>query len=488
MKNLSDILFGCKIKQIEGNDFLGIDSLHIDSRKVVASSLFIAVNGYTVNGHDFVAKAVDNGAIALVVQVGEKLPELSKEVCVVWVEDSQEAVAIIASNFYDNPSKKLKLVGVTGTNGKTTVATLLHGFFTKLGYEVGLVSTVKNLIGKSILPSTHTTPDAISFQKLLADMVDSGCEFCFMEVSSHAIHQKRTAATHFVGGIFTNISHDHLDYHKTFKEYIRVKKQFFDELPKSAFALSNADDSNGSVMLQNTRATKKYYGIKYPADYKCKVLENTFMGLMLQCNGIEYFSPFIGHFNAFNLTAVAATANCLGVDMEQALMVVSSLEPVEGRFQHHITPSKVNIIVDYAHTPDALENVLDTVNAIRTKNETLITIIGCGGDRDKLKRPLMAKVAVEKSDTTILTSDNPRTEKPSAIINDMKAGVPGEFFMRYTVQEDRAEAIKSAVLTAKEGDIILIAGKGHETYQDIQGVKHHFNDLEIAIDMAKLIK
>tara|TARA_R110001592_G_scaffold307299_2_gene580720 strand:- start:243679 stop:245145 length:1467 start_codon:yes stop_codon:yes gene_type:complete len=487
LKTLSDILFGCKIKQIVGNDFLGIDSIHIDSRAVVASSLFIAVKGYTVNGHDYVAKAVDNGAVALVVQVGETLPDISKDVCIVWVEDSQEAVANIASNFYDNPSKKLKLVGITGTNGKTTVATLLHGFFSKMGYQVGLVSTVKNLIGKTELPSTHTTPDAISFQKLLADMVDAGCEFCFMEVSSHAIHQKRTAATHFTGGVFTNISHDHLDYHKTFKEYIRVKKQFFDELPKSAFALSNADDSNGSVMLQNTRATKKYYGIKYPSDYKCKVLENTFLGLVLQCNGIEYFSPFIGHFNAFNLTAVVATANCLGVDLEQALMVVSSLSPVEGRFQHHVANAKVNVIVDYAHTPDALENVLNTINAIRTKNETLTTIIGCGGDRDKLKRPLMAKVAVELSDKTILTSDNPRTEVPSAIINDMKAGVPGEFFMRYTVQEDRAEAIKLAMLSAQSGDIVLIAGKGHETYQDIQGVKHPFNDLEIAINMAKLI-
>jgi UDP-N-acetylmuramoyl-L-alanyl-D-glutamate--2,6-diaminopimelate ligase len=487
LKALSDILFGCKIKQIQGNDFLGIDSIHIDSRNVVASSLFIAVKGYTVNGHDYVEKAVENGALALVVQVGETLPELDKDVCIVWVEDSQEAVANIASNFYDNPSKKLKLVGVTGTNGKTTVATLLHSFFSKMGYQVGLVSTVRNLIGKTPLPSTHTTPDAISFQKLLADMVDAGCEFCFMEVSSHAIHQKRTAATHFVGGIFTNISHDHLDYHKTFKEYIRVKKQFFDELPKSAFALSNADDSNGAVMLQNTRATKKYYGIKYPADYKCKVLENTFMGLVLQCNGVEYFSPFIGRFNALNLTAVVATANCLGVDLEQALMVVSSLAPVDGRFQHQVTAGKINVIVDYAHTPDALENVLKTVNDIRTNNETLTTIIGCGGDRDKLKRPLMAKVAVELSDRTILTSDNPRTEVPASIINDMKEGVPGEHFMRYSVQEDRAEAIKSAMLAAKEGDIVLIAGKGHETYQDIQGVKHPFNDLEIAMNLAKLI-
>ena len=487
MKALSDILFGCKIKQIEGNDFLGIDSIHIDSRAVVASSLFIAVKGYTVNGHDFVAKAVENGAIALVVQVGETLPEFDKEVCIVWVEDSQEAVANIASNFYDTPSKKLKLVGVTGTNGKTTVATLLHGFFTKMGYQVGLVSTVRNLIGTTALPSTHTTPDAISFQKLLADMVDAGCEFCFMEVSSHAIHQKRTAATHFVGGVFTNISHDHLDYHKTFKEYIRVKKQFFDELPKAAFALSNADDNNGAVMLQNTRANKKFYGIKYPADYKCKVLENTFMGLVLQCNGIEFMSQFIGKFNAFNLTAVVGTAHCLGVDLEQALMVVSSLAPVDGRFHHHVTKAKVNVIVDYAHTPDALENVLKTINDIRTKNETLTTIVGCGGDRDKLKRPLMAKVAVELSDKTILTSDNPRTENPSSIIKDMKEGVPGEYFMRYTVQEDRMEAIKAAMLAAKEGDIVLIAGKGHETYQDIQGVKHPFNDLEIAINMAKLI-
>lgn len=487
MKKLSDILFGCKIKRIDGDDHLGIDSIHMDSRSVTASSLFIAVNGYTVNGHAYIANAVKSGAVAVVAQIGEEVPELDKNICVIWVEDSQEAVAHIAANFYGNPSKLLKLVGVTGTNGKTTVATLLHSFFTKLGYQVGLISTVRNVIGKVGLPSTHTTPDAISFQKLLAEMVLAGCEYCFMEVSSHAIHQNRIAATQFAGGVFTNITHDHLDYHKTFKEYIRVKKLFFDNLPKSAFALSNADDANGTVMLQNTRAKKLFYGIKFPADFKCKVLENTFLGLVLQCNGVEYFSPFIGKFNAYNLTAVVAVANALGHDLEQSLMVASSLAPVDGRFQHHVTSSKVNIIVDYAHTPDALSNVLETINDIRTKNEVLTTIIGCGGDRDKLKRPLMAKTAVELSDKVILTSDNPRSEDPTAIINDMKEGVPGEHFMKYGTQPDRAEAIKTAMLTANEGDIILIAGKGHETYQEIKGVKHPFNDLEIAINLAKLI-
>lgn len=487
MKNLSDILFGSKIKRIDGDDHLGIASVQTDSRLVRASSLFVAINGFTVNGHDFIQNAIDNGALAIVAQMGEVLPQLSKEICVIWVENSQEALAHIAANFYDNPSKKIKLIGVTGTNGKTTVATLLHSFFTAFGYQVGLLSTVKNLIGKTVLEAKHTTPDAISFQKLLAEMVDAGCEYCFMEVSSHAIHQHRVAATHFTGGLFTNISHDHLDYHKTFKEYITVKKAFFDALPKSAFAISNADDANGQVMLQNTRAKKYYYGLKNAADYKCKVLENTFLGLVLQCNGVEYFSSFIGLFNAYNLTAVIATANCLGKDLEQSLMVVSSLKPVEGRFQHYVTAGNVNLIVDYAHTPDALANVLETINAIRTKNENLTSIIGCGGDRDKLKRPLMAKTAVELSDKVILTSDNPRSEDPQAIINDMKEGVPGEHFMRYSTQTDRAEAIKTAILSAKAGDIILIAGKGHENYQEIKGVKHPFNDLEIAINLAKLV-
>lgn len=487
MKNLSDILFGSKIKRIDGDDHLGIASVQTDSRLVKASALFVAVKGFTVNGHDYAQKAIDNGALAIVAQLGETLPVLSKNVCVVWVENSQEALAHIAANFYDNPSKKIKLIGVTGTNGKTTVATLLHSFFTKLGYQVGLLSTVKNLIGKTEIVATHTTPDAISFQKLLAEMVDAGCEYCFMEVSSHAIHQHRVAATHFTGGMFTNISHDHLDYHKTFKEYISVKKAFFDALPKSAFALSNADDANGQVMLQNTRAKKYYYGLKNAADYKCKVLENTFLGLVLQCNGLEYYSSFIGLFNAYNLTAVAAAAHCLGQDLEQSLMVVSSLKPVDGRFQHYVTNADVNVIVDYAHTPDALANVLETINAIRTKNETLTSIVGCGGDRDKLKRPLMAKTAVELSDKVILTSDNPRSEEPQAIIDDMKAGVSGEHFMRYSTQTDRAEAIKAAILSAKPGDIILIAGKGHETYQEIKGVKHPFNDLEIAINLSKLV-
>jgi UDP-N-acetylmuramoyl-L-alanyl-D-glutamate--2,6-diaminopimelate ligase len=399
------------------------------------------------------------------------------------VKDSSEALAKMASNFYDRPSAKLKLVGVTGTNGKTTTTTLLHKLYTKLGYHCGLLSTVVNRIGDREIPSTHTTPDPVSLNALLAEMVADGCSHCFMEVSSHAVHQKRIGGLDFTGAVFTNITHDHLDYHKTFAEYIRVKKSYFDGLNSNAFALTNADDKNGMVMLQNTAAQKHTYALKSPADFKVKVLENQFSGLVLSLNGIEVWTRLIGDFNAYNLLAVFAVSQLLGDDATEVMTVISQLESVEGRFEYLKSEGGITAIVDYAHTPDALENVLKTIANIRTKNETVITVVGCGGDRDRAKRPQMVEIACEMSDKVILTSDNPRSEDPMDILNEMEAGVPGLHFKKVLSIVDRAQAIKTAVSMAEKGDIILIAGKGHEKYQEIKGVKHDFDDLQITREM-----
>ena len=487
MKKLQDILFGSRVKKITGNPHLAIESLHEDSRSVKKSSLFVAIDGTQVDGHKFIASAIEKGAAAIVLEQGRLPNDIDDNVCYVEVENTSESLGYIASNFYDNPSEKLKLVGITGTNGKTTVATLCFELFKSLGYPVGLVSTIQNKINNQIIDATHTTPNAIALNALLQQMVQAGCEFCFMEVSSHAVHQNRVAGVKFTGGVFTNISRDHLDYHKTFNEYIKAKKKFFDDLPSSAFALSNADDANGEVMLQNTVANKLYYAMKRPADFKVKVLENAFHGMRLELNNQDFHTPLVGSFNAYNLNAVFGIASLLGQDKEQVLMAMSLLKPVNGRFQHYTNERGAVVVVDYAHTPDALENVLKTIGQIRGGNEKLITVVGCGGNRDKGKRPEMAKVAVTYSDKTIFTSDNPRNENPDDIIDDMKAGVSGEYFMKYTTQRDRMEAIKQALLEAQASDIVLIAGKGHENYQEINGERHHFDDLETAINLSKLI-
>ncbi len=414
--------------------------------------------------------------------------EVPADVTIIVTENTSKSLALAATNFYDHPSKKLKLVGVTGTNGKTTTTTLLFNLYTKLGFHCGLLSTVVNKIGDQAIASTHTTPDPVSLNALLAQMVEDGCSHCFMEVSSHAVHQHRVTGLDFAGGVFTNITHDHLDYHKTFAEYINVKKAFFDHLSADAFALTNVDDKNGMVMLQNTKAEKHTYALKSPADFKVKVIENQFSGLVLNMNGVELWTRLIGDFNAYNLLAVFAVSQLLGEDTTEVMTVLSNLESVEGRFEYFQSTSGITAIVDYAHTPDALENVLKTVANIRTKNETVYTVVGCGGDRDKAKRPQMAAIACEMSDKVILTSDNPRSEDPAVILDEMMAGVEGQHFKKTLSILDREQAIKTAVSMAEKGDIILIAGKGHEKYQEIKGVKHDFDDMQITIDLFKKLE
>lgn len=486
MKLLRDILYGCRIVEVHGNTHVAIENIYFDSRKVQKLSCFVAVAGTLADGHHYIDLAIEKGAAAIVC---EELPEkLADNITYVKVQNSAKALGEMAANFYDNPSTELKVVGVTGTNGKTTIATLLYELFIQLGFKVGLISTVENKIHRKVIPSTHTTPDAVSLQALLKDMVDEGCQYAFMEVSSHAVDQGRIAGLAFVGGIFTNISHDHLDYHKTFSNYIAAKKGFFDGLGKGTFAISNIDDANGAVMLQNTKANKRFYGLKRPCDYKVKLIENLLTGLQLEINGQELHCRLIGKFNAYNLAAIYAAAIELGQDSLQVLTAISLLGPVAGRFQYVKTASGITVIIDYAHTPDALKNVLKTINDTRTKNEQIFCLVGCGGDRDKTKRPEMARIACELSDKVIFTSDNPRTEDPKAIINDMKAGVEPQHFMRYTVVEDRAEAIKSALIQANENDVILIAGKGHETYQEINGVKHPFDDALVVKETLNLLK
>ena len=486
MPKLQDILYKVAIRSVKGDLSISVSDLQIDSRKIQKGSAFIAIRG-GLDGHQFIEKAIESGATSVVC---EKLPAtLHDEVVYVQVENSAVAAGEMAHNFYDHPSEKIRLVGVTGTNGKTTVATLLFKLFTSLGSKAGLISTVQNQIGNEVVPATHTTPDAISLNALLKQMVDEGCTHVFMEVSSHAIHQNRIAGLKYAGGLFTNITHDHLDYHQTFDEYIRVKKLFFDSLPSSGFAISNADDKRGAVMLQNTSARKYLYSLRTVADFKGKILENNLVGLVMVINDQEVHFRLIGEFNAYNLLAVYGAAVCLGEDKHEVLKQLSVLTGAEGRFDYSVSPKQHVIgIVDYAHTPDALLNVLATIKNLRKGHEQIITVVGCGGDRDKTKRPIMGAVACEHSDRVIFTSDNPRSEDPEQIIRDMEQGLPAAAKRKYISITDRKEAIKSAVSLSKPEDIVLIAGKGHEKYQDIKGVKHHFDDKEVLEEMFKLFE
>lgn len=483
MKNLKDILFGVSIESVFGSTDLNIASIDFDSRKIDDQSLFVAIKGSTVDGHAFIDEVISKGVRAIIC---EDLPAKRKDNCTyVVVKDSNEALAILAANFYDNPSKKLKLIGITGTNGKTTIATLLFNLFKNAGYKVGLLSTVKIVINEQEFPATHTTPDSVTINDYMNQMARANVEYCFMEVSSHGIDQKRTAGLYFTGGIFTNLSHDHLDYHSSFAEYRDTKKKFFDELPKSAFALINIDDKNGKIMLQNAKAKKYTYALKTVADYKAKILENQLGGLLLSINNNEVWTKLIGNFNAYNLLAIYATADLLGIEEIENLRLLSELESVSGRFQYLISDIGITAIVDYAHTPDALKNVLETINAIRTYNEKVITVVGCGGDRDKTKRPKMAHIASELSNQAIFTSDNPRSEDPQAIIEDMEAGVQPQNLKKTISIVDRKQAIKTASKLAEKGDIVLIAGKGHETYQEIKGVRTDFDDFAIVKDILQ---
>ncbi|MCG8892389.1 UDP-N-acetylmuramoyl-L-alanyl-D-glutamate--2,6-diaminopimelate ligase [Tenacibaculum finnmarkense] len=476
MKKLKDILYKVSVNKIYGTIQASINEVVFDSRLVQKNDVFIAQKGGTVDGHQFIEKAIDLGATVIVCQ---DIPSDKKQdITYVEVTDSDATLAIMAANFYDNPSKKLQLVGITGTNGKTTIASLLYQLFKKAGHKVGLLSTVKIMVDDKEHKATHTTPNSLAINKYLSLMIDAGVTHCFMEVSSHGIHQKRTEGLHFVGGVFTNLSHDHLDYHKTFAEYRDVKKSFFDVLPKSAFALVNIDDKNGQIMLQNTKAKKQTYALKTLADFKGKVLEKRFSGSLLYINTVEVWTKLIGEFNASNLLAIFGVANLLGLEKLETLRLISDLESVSGRFEYVISGDGVTAVVDYAHTPDALKNVLQTINDIRTDTQNIFTVVGCGGDRDTTKRPKMALIAAQLSSQAIFTSDNPRTENPQLIIDQMEAGVSAKNYKKTLSVLNRKQAIKTACKLAKTGDIILIAGKGHEDYQEINGVKHHFDDLE----------
>jgi len=473
---LNDILKDVAVVKITGSSVsITVDALQIDSRAVQTGDAFIAVRGTVNDGHKYIATCIDKGARVIIC---ETLPEeTNTTVTYVQVENSAKALGQIASNFYGRPSSMLKVIGVTGTNGKTSTVTLLYRLFRALGKNAGLLSTVENQINGEVIPSTHTTPDAIHLNELMKKMVDSNCEYCFMEVSSHAVDQSRISGIEFTGGIFTNITHDHLDYHKTFDNYLKAKKRFFDELPASAFALTNIDDRNGAVMQQNTKAHGYSYALRSAADFKAKIIDNNVRGLELDINGLNMFTRLIGEFNAYNILTVYATAILLGIDKMDCLTQLSAIAPPEGRFDQ-IVSAKENItgIIDYAHTPDALKNVLHTINAIRTGNESLISVVGCGGDRDAAKRPIMAQVAAHLSDKCILTSDNPRSEDPNEIIHQMNEGVTITDRKKVLSITDRKEAIKTACMMAKPGDIILVAGKGHEKYQEINGVKYDFDD------------
>ncbi len=486
MKFLKDILYKVNLTEVIGSTNVAITAISFDSRKIEKNSLFIAVRGTQSDGHKFIEMTITSGVSAVIC---EEFPnEINKNITYIKVKDSSFALGIIASNFYDNPSEKIKLVGVTGTNGKTTTVTLLFNLFRKLGYNVGLLSTVKNQINNQVLESVHTTPDAIQLNYLLSEMIKNNCTHCFMEVSSHAVVQNRIGGVHFTGAVFTNITHDHLDYHKTFAEYIKAKKTFFDNLSNNAFALTNRDDTNGNLMLQNSKAIRKTYSLRSISDFKCKIIENQITGLHLNMDNQEVWTKLIGSFNAYNLLAVYGTAMLLNEDKTKILTALSSLNSVEGRFQYIKTNQGVLGIVDYAHTPDALTNVLKTIADIRTGNEQVITVVGCGGDRDKAKRPLMAKIACDLSNKVILTSDNPRSEEPDAIIRDMQQGVDVVNNKKTLSITDRNEAIKIACSYAKQGDIILVAGKGHEKYQEIKGVKHTFDDMLILEKNLKLFE
>ena len=487
MASLQEILYKVNLESVVGDTTVQVVSLHIDSRNVKPGSCFIAVAGTVTDGHEYIQTAIDNGAIVIAC---EKIPLiLNEEIHYVVVKSSASAAAIMAHNFYGRITEKISLVGVTGTNGKTTVATLLFKLFTSLGNKCGLISTVQNQIGDEVLPSTHTTPDPISLNALLGQMYASGCTHVFMEVSSHAIHQHRIDGLQFTGGIFTNITHDHLDYHKTFDEYIKVKKSFFDSLPSASFALSNADDKRGSVMLQNTNARKYLYSLKTMADFKGKIIEDSLLGLELMIDDVEVHFRLIGTFNAYNLLAVYGAAVCLGEDKANVLQILSNTTGAEGRFDFIVSPhEKIVGIIDYAHTPDALLNVLATIKNIRQSQENIITVVGCGGNRDRTKRPEMAEVACEYSDKIIFTSDNPRDEDPEEIIKEMQKGVPITARKKCLSITDRKEAIKTAVSLAQKEDIILVAGKGHEKYQETKGVKKHFDDKEVLAEMFHLLE
>jgi len=462
---------------------MAIHKIEFDSRKVEENDVFVAIRGTVSNGHDFIEKAINLGATVIVC---DTLPEvIVTGVTYIQVKDTNTALAYLATNFYNNPSQNLKLVGITGTNGKTTIASLLYQLFQKAGYKVGLLSTVKIMVNDLEYKATHTTPDSLTINHYLAEMNAAGVEYCFMEVSSHGIHQKRTEGLHFAGGVFTNLSHDHLDYHATFAEYRDVKKSFFDHLPKTAFALTNVDDKNGAVMFQNTSARKLTYALKSYADYKAQILESQLSGLLLKINESEVWVRLIGTFNAYNLLAIYGTAVELGLDKLEVLRFLSELESVSGRFQYIVSDQKITAVVDYAHTPDALENVIKTINDIRTNNEQLITVVGCGGDRDKTKRPIMAHIASSMSNKVIITSDNPRTEDPIDIVADMEKGVEPQNQKKTLSIVDRKQAIKTACQLAGPNDIILIAGKGHETYQEIQGVRHDFDDMKIVKELLE---
>ena len=483
MKNLKDILYKVAIESVKGLTDIPVQKIEFDSRLIQSSDIFVAIRGSISDGHNFIQTAIDNGASTIVCDTPPAT--MQDEVTFIIVNDTNSALAIMASNFYGNPSAKLALVGITGTNGKTTVASLLYQLYKDAGHKVGLISTVKIMVDEVEYKATHTTPDSVTINKYLQLMIENEVTFCFMEVSSHGIHQKRTEGLYFTGGVFTNLSHDHLDYHKTFAEYRDVKKSFFDNLPRTAFAISNIDDKNGAVMLQNTKAQKVTYALKSYADYRAQILENQLSGLLLKIDDNEVWTRLIGTFNAYNLLAIYATAVELGMEKLEVLRLLSLLESVSGRFQFIVSETNITAIVDYAHTPDALENVLQTINSIRTHNEQLLTVVGCGGDRDKTKRPLMADIASSMSDKTIITSDNPRTEVPEIIIEDMEKGVQIQNRNKTLSITDRFQAIKAACQFANANDIILIAGKGHETYQEIHGVKHDFDDMEIVTKLLK---
>ncbi|MCF1420280.1 UDP-N-acetylmuramoyl-L-alanyl-D-glutamate--2,6-diaminopimelate ligase [Mangrovimonas futianensis] len=486
MKQLKDIIYKVSLNSVVGNTSLSVNKIEFDSRAISENDIFVAIRGTVTDGHDYINKAIGQGASAIIC---EKLPiELVNGVVYVVVENASSALAIMASNYYSMPSENLKLVGVTGTNGKTTIASLLYQLFKNAGYKVGLLSTVKVMVDSKEYKATHTTPDSLTINKYLKMMNDEGVEYCFMEVSSHGIHQNRTLGLHFAGGIFTNLTHDHLDYHKTFAEYRDVKKRFFDELPESAFALVNVDDKNGSFMLQNTKAKKYTYALKSYADYKALILENQFSGLLLKIDDNEVWTKLIGNFNAYNILAIYAVADLLGLEKVEILRLISDLESVSGRFQYLMSSSKITAIVDYAHTPDALKNVLETINSIRTKNEELITVVGCGGDRDKTKRPKMGHIASQLSTKVIFTSDNPRSENPETIISEVEAGVEPQNFKKTMSITDRKQAIKTACQLANDRDIILIAGKGHETYQEIKGERFDFDDFKIVKEFLKQLQ
>jgi UDP-N-acetylmuramoyl-L-alanyl-D-glutamate--2,6-diaminopimelate ligase len=474
MMKIEEILKGIEVVSVKGIATATVSGIEFDSRKVTPGSLFVAVKGYKSDGHDFIDSAVKSGVSAVLCETLPLNPE--KSVCWIKTNDSARALGLAASNFFGNPSSSLKLVGVTGTNGKTTIATVLYRMFLRLGYKCGLFSTVCNYINDKEFPATHTTPDPVQLNSLLADMVSAGCDYAFMEVSSHSADQQRIAGLKFAGGIFTNLTHDHLDYHKTFDNYLTAKKSFFDSLPEEAFALVNTDDRNGCVMLQNCKARPFTFSVRSMADYRCKIIEQSFEGMGLKIEGEEVWTRFIGDFNASNLLAVYAASELLGASKKEILTILSDLHPVDGRLEVVKSAGGISGIVDYAHTPDALLNVIDTLNKIREGGVQLITVVGAGGDRDKTKRPKMAAISAEGSTKIILTSDNPRTEDPEKILDDMEAGITPDLKRKTLRIADRREAIKTAVMLANKGDVILVAGKGHETYQDVMGIKHHFDD------------